>query len=296
MHWHGALAVAATACLAPLVAACGGPTPAAPRAPAVAIVDREGRPLAMEELVARMSAAEVAIIGEIHGHPEGLALAARLFDEVARRADRAALSLEALERDEQASVDAFVAGDVDEAELARRRGGAPLASGHRAMIETARARQLPVIAANAPRRLARQARVEGFDALRALPAAEQALFVIPDPLPGGGYRARFASAMGADHHRADDARVDAFFRAQALWDATMADSITRAIDRGRAPVVHVAGRFHVEHDGGLLQMVRSARPSTRIHSLVMVEAPGDADRDRADAIAFVGPAPRAPEP
>lgn len=292
MRWSGALAVVAAAIVAPGVAACGGPPPAAPRAPAVAIVDREGRPLGVEDVVQRMSAADVALIGEIHGHPGGLALAARLFEEVARGAARAALSLEMLERDQQPALDAFVAGDIDEEELARRRQGAELEPGHRAMIEAARAHHLPVVAANAPRRHARQARVDGFDALRALPPAERGLFSIPDPLPGGGYRTRFASAMGADHHGADDARVDSFFRAQALWDATMADSIARALDRGRAPVVHVAGRFHVEHDGGLLQMVRRARPGARIVTLVMVEAPGGDDPGRADAIAFVGPSPR----
>lgn len=286
--------------VAPLLVACGSPTrdgmrpttPDVARA-AVAIVDREGRPLDEEEVARRMGEADVSLIGEIHGHPRGLALAARLFGRVAVARERAALSLEMLERDHQPAVDAYLAGSIDAAELGGRRG-APLADGHLAMIDAARAHGLPVVAANAPRRYARQARLEGYDALRALPPAEQALFTIPGELPAGSYRARFAVAMGADHEGGDAARIDAFFRAQALWDATMAASIARALEAGRSPVVHVAGRFHVEHDGGLVQMVRR-HGRFDVFTLVVVEAPSGDDRDRADAIAFVGPAePGAP--
>lgn len=296
-----ALLAPVVATLALLLAGCAGSPPArAPDhdAPAVAVVDGEGRPLSFEQTARRMGEADVVLIGEMHGHPAGLTLAARLFERVITSSQRAALSLETLERDEQPAVDAWLGGTLDDAELGRHRGdGATLPDGHRTMLEAARARRRPVIASNAPRRLARQARLEGWDALRALPAAERALFAIPDPPPGGGYRTRFAAAMGGAAHGSppageDDERIDAFFRAQVLWDATMADSIARAHAAGSAPIVHVVGSFHVEHDGGLLQMVRRALPAARVFTVVMVEAPRDDDRGRADAIAYVGPGAR----
>ncbi len=266
------------------------------------MVDGEGRALAIDEVVRRMSAADVALIGEMHGHPRGLALASQLFERVAASSPRAALSLENVERDQQAALDAFVAGAIEEAELARRRGGATLPAEHAAMVATARAHRLVVIAANAPRRHAKQARTEGWDALRALPAEEQAHFTLPQTPPGGGYAARFTAAMGGaashgggghgDPLGADDERVASFYRAQILWDATMADSIARALGAGRAPVVHVVGGFHVEHDGGLVQLLRRARPAARVFTLVVVEAPSDRDRGRADVVAHVGPSPR----
>jgi uncharacterized iron-regulated protein len=280
--------------LAPLLAGCAGAAPPPPPAPpAAAIVDGEGHPIALDEVVRRAVVADVVLLGEVHGHPAGLALAAHLFERIAASGRPAALSLEFMERDEQAALDAYVAGTIDADELARRRReNASFPAGHRAMVDAARARGLPVIAANAPRRHVRKARLEGWDALRALPAAERALFVVPEVMPHQGYAARFAEAMGADPHGAGaDERITAFYRAQLVWDATMADSIVRAIDAQRAPVVHVVGRFHVEHDGGLAQLVRLARPAARMFTLVVAEAPSDDDRGRADAIAYVGPAP-----
>lgn len=293
-----ALLVMAT--LAMVLVGCAGAPPArGPQAdaPAVAVIDGEGRPLSFDRVASGMGEADVALIGEMHGHPAGLALAARLFDRVAATSPRAALSMEFLDRDQQPTIDAWLAGTIDDAELARRRGDATMPHGHRDMLEVARAHRLPVVAANAPRRFARQARRQGWQALLALPPEERSLFAIPDPPPGGAYRARFAAAMGVAAHGPpgadDEQRIDAFFRAQVLWDATMADSIARAHAAGRAPIVHVAGRFHVEHDGGLLQMVRRALPAARVFTVVMVEAPRDDDRGRADAIAYVGPSARA---
>jgi len=266
----------------------------------VTFIDDEGTALSLDEVARRMSAVDVALVGELHGHPAGLETARRLFDRVAKSSPRAALSLEFVERDQQAALDAFLAGQIDEAELTRRRGGTALPSPHQAMIDRARAAGLPVIAANAPRRFARQARLEGWDALRALPYDQRAWFTIPEAMPEGAYRTRFAAAMGmggggdAGHGAPDPAKLDGFFRAQVLWDATMADAIGKTLALPRAPVVHIVGRFHVEHDGGLAQLLRRANPSARIFTLVISEEPEQDDRGRGDVIAFVGSAPAGP--
>ncbi len=260
------------------------------------IVDHRGGTLELEEVARRMSAADVAFIGEMHGHPAGLDLARRIFERVAETSARAALSLEFIERDQQAALDAFAAGEIDEAELVKRRGSL-LPKPHMAMIERARARKLPVVGANAPRRLAKLARIEGWDALRALPEAERALFVIPDAMPSDAYRSRFAAAMGMSdpgegaHGPGDGGKLDGFYRAQVLWDATMADSVGKLLDARRAPVVHVVGKFHVERDGGLVELVRRAHPSARVVTLVIAEEPSDEAQGAGDIVAFVGKAP-----
>lgn len=278
-----------------MAAACGGASHPTVERPVTFIHD-EGTALSFDEVARRMSAVDVALVGELHGHPAGLETARRLFDRVATSSPRAALSLEFLERDEQAALDAYLAGSIDDAELTWRRGGTALPKPHQAMIDRARAAGLPVIAANAPRRFVKQARLEGWDVLRALPDDQRAWFTIPEAMPEGAYRARFAAAMGmgggrdAGHGAPDPAKLDGFFRAQVLWDATMADAIGKALALPRAPVVHVVGRFHVEHDGGLAQLLRRAHPSARIFTIVMSEEPEADDRGRGDVIAFVGPA------
>lgn len=263
----------------------------------MSLVDSHGDTLEFDEAARRMAAADVAFIGEMHGHPAGLDLARRLFDRITETTARAALSLEFVERDQQAALDAYVAGEIDVAELVKRRGS-PLPEPHMEMIDRARSWKLPIVGANAPRRFAKLARIDGWDALRALPEPERALFVIPEAMPSDAYRARFAAAMGmaspgdGSHGPSDGSKLEGFYRAQLLWDATMADSIAALRRAQRAPIVHVVGRFHVEHDGGLAQLVRRAHPAARIVTLVMSEEPSDEEQAAGDVVAFVGKAPK----
>lgn len=256
-----------------------------------------GEPMAAPVVLSRAVGADVVLCGEVHGHPVGLAEVAGLFDEIAARRERAALALEFFERDTQAALDDFVAGRADEAALRERTGRSEgnFPEGHQRMLRRAKAAGLPVIAANAPRRLVKLAR-GGYEALRALPAAEQALFRVPDELPGGRYRTAFFELMGGgahgDPHGA--AGAEGLFRAQALWDATMADSVAKALASGRRPVVLVVGAFHVEWNGGVPQMLARYAPDAKVFTLSAVERAPAAfsaeDRARADALVYVGAA------
>lgn len=86
--------------------------------------------------------------------------------------------------------------------------------------------------------------------------------------------------------------LDGLFRAQLVWDATMARSIADALGRGRAKVVHLAGRFHSDFDGGTVQFLRRYRPGVRV--LVVSLVPADAaelrpeDVGRADVVIYTG--------
>lgn len=256
------------------------------------------RDVALAELAERASQSDVVLIGELHDHPVGLPWAARFFDALAERSFAAApprkpaLAMEFLERDQQPTVDELCRGALDEAGfLARTKlREEPWRLGHGLMVQSARRLGLPVIAANAPRAYTKLARTEGYDALRALPEAERALFAVPEPLPGGRYRDGFAAMMG-EHEGMSPEKIASYFDAQAVWDATMADSVVRALHAGRAPVVLVVGRFHVDHQGGVVQLLRRARPEARLLVVSMIESIEELDRERADVLVEVGPAP-----
>lgn len=57
--------------------------------------------------------------------------------------------------------------------------------------------------------------------------------------------------------------------AQSLWDATMADSIVKALEIHDL-VVHVSGYFHVQQGLGLCEHLRSLRPEVTIQTVVML--------------------------
>lgn len=263
-----------------------------------------GLPLTWDSLVAQAASADAVLIGEMHGHETGLAFASALFEDVvARRPNTACLSMEFFSRDHQVALDDYVAGITEETTFRRAamRSDGNYPSPHRSMVESARERSRPVVAANAPRRYVRLARTDGFDALRALNERQRALVEIPDSLTVGGYRERFYELMSAMAGHMDESEgdpIEPFYRSQNVWDETMADSIADGIDTGCAPIVHVVGKFHVDSEGGLVTRLREMAPSARILTITTVDEWADElveeHADRADIVVYVGPREASP--
>jgi uncharacterized iron-regulated protein len=260
-----------------------------------------------ESVVSASSSVEALVIGENHGHPLGLAFAQELWSDVVSRRDAAVLSMEFFTRDEQSRLDDYLTGLWDEASFlkaTRRTSDAIYPPGHRSMVQTAKARSRPVIAANAPRVYVRTSSRESYERLASLTPEQRRMFRVPDSLPTGRYRADYDALMsdpamashgGPPKQETPDElrkRLDSGFRAQSLWDWTMADSIAKAIDEHGTPVVHVVGRFHSDFRGGLIEALLTIRPGTRVVTVSVVDAWSDslrdADRNRADYVVYVG--------
>ncbi|MBX3383029.1 MAG: ChaN family lipoprotein [Phycisphaeraceae bacterium] len=273
----------------------------------------DGAPVSWEALVASAAGADAVMIGENHGHPLGLAFAAEVWADILEsrpgtNVERGpVLSMEFFNRDEQSRLDDYLTGLWDEAALLKATGRTnPSAypAGHRAMIESAKAAGRPVIAANAPRTYVRAASRESYERLAGLTEDQRRMFRIPDELPTGKYRDDFDAIMwemsrssrgGAPEQPIPDdfrRRLDSSFRAQSLWDWTMAESVARAIDQRGVPVVHVVGRFHSDFAGGLIQALHRLRPHTAVLNISVVNARSDTlrpeDAGRGDFVVYVG--------
>jgi uncharacterized iron-regulated protein len=185
------------------------------------------------------------------------------------------------------------------------------------MVEAAKTKGRPVIAANTTWEIVRFLRGNSYDALRVLTAEQQRLFRIPESEPEGRYRADFDALMtkfiaaehappnkGAKSSSADSgaaqlsdeelrSKLDGRFRAQSLWDWTMAESVVRAVDAGARPVFHVIGRFHSDFRGGTAQAIAKLRPGTKLIVISVVDADStsvrEEDEGRADFVVYVGP-------
>jgi uncharacterized iron-regulated protein len=288
--------------------------PSGVRVPQPVIYLGDGTAVEIGVVIDRMMAADAVLIGENHGHGLGLRTAAELWAMVAAKEPKAALAMEFFERDEQAALDDYLAGITDEAGLraASGRTESNYPPGHRDMVETAKERGLPVIAANAPRRYVRLARLHGFERLRVADGgltAEQARLVrVPEAMPTGAYRRAFESFMsdgkpaaGAEAEAAKS-RVDAMFRSQSVWDWTMGESVARTLATGRRPVVLVVGRFHIDRhegaageDGGTTLALRAMSPGAAVMTITFIDGWPEGgrmraeDRGRADVVVYVGP-------
>lgn len=304
---HLARPIAALVPAALLLAGCQAPKrepdPVEPRTVPFFAGDASGV-IPWERVVANCADAAVVVIGEVHGHPLGLQVAAELFDDVLQLSPRAVLSMEFYERDHQTALDDYVGGIISPEEFDRAtfRNPSNNPPGHRRMVDAARAAGRPIIASNAPRRYARLARTEGFDRLRNLTATQRAHFEIPDALPENAYASRFRAAMTSmsGHGQPGDDAIEGFLRSQTLWDVTMADSIAEATRLG-APVVHVVGRFHAEYGtepgkSGLADAIaQRLQPDQRLLIITVLDADSGQlrveDVGRGHFVVYVGSLP-----
>ena len=277
----------------------GPPAPVPPETLPMFLGD--GTPTDWSELVARARAAEIVVIGEEHDDRNTHALQRALYAAMLDTDETTAVSLEMFERDEQATVDAWLAGDIDTETLVADTNSIDWGGEgawyvyYQPVIDLARNAGAPVIAANAPRRYVRRARPEGYDVLRALPAEERAWFDLPVELDRGPYYQRFAETMRElrKNDELDDDAIDAVFRSQQVWDATMAASVVDGLDQpGTDRVVHLIGRFHSDLEGGTIVEIRKRRPDSDILvvSCVRTSSPGrglDAeDLGRGDVVVY----------
>lgn len=274
----------------------------------------DGQGMRWTDLLEAADWAEIIIIGEQHDDAMGHAFQLALMEDTLERWPKTRLSMEMLERDHQLLVDDYLDGYMSQ-ETFVRRAGISRWGGHEGawnewfqpIVDAARDARTRVIAANAPRRFVRLARTHGYGYLRSMSRERQAYFDLPQRLPHGAYRERFDDIMRemrghsdvendgdertVTHPVRDDA-IEAMFRSQMMWDATMARSIVRARPSRDRKIVHLVGRFHIDFEGGLVAEIRRIRPASRLLTISMspqdTSALHEADENRADIVVYTG--------
>lgn len=302
-----ASALSATLAASLLLTGCAAPmklTPAeqlarAPHPTALSIFDgTTGARISWADTLDRVAKADAVFVGETHDDAVAHALEHALVDAFIATHTRPAVSLEFLERDEQAKTDAYLRGElaldafVDETKSRHWAGDETWIAWYQPMIDSARRAKASVVAANAPRTYVSRARTDGYDALKSLSAEERALFEIDESISrdgdwerlkalivdmrGGGARGATGGGSGetsdADAVVTDD-EVDTFHRAQRVWDRTMGLSASRAQNAG-FKVIHCVGAFHIGQRLGTVAQFAAACPSASI--IVIDLVPSDA--------------------
>src|SRR5690625_119641 len=230
-----------------------------------------------------LAEAEVVYFGELHNDSVTHEVQRALLEALGERSESVILSLEMFERDVQPLLDSYLAGEISEAEfLAGSRPWSNYPTDYRPLVELARERGWPVLAANVPRPLAAEVARGGLDTLRALDPAERALVAEEIICPRDGYYERFVEVMG-EHPGMDDAMVTRFYEAQCIKDETMAESIVATLSAHPGTlIVHMNGAFHSDFGQGVPERVERRRSGTRalILTALPVADPAAASADR----------------
>ncbi len=259
-----------------------------------------GAPIDWSTVVLRANEVDVVLFGEEHDDPFAHALQRSLLESMLDESDRTALSMEMLERSEQDVVDRWANGEIDRETFMEETGAGSWGgvegwiAWYQPILDEGRRGRARIVAANAPRKFVRSARIDGYEALEALAPEDRSLFDLPTSLEQGGYWTRFRDTM-RDYRGDDveDAEIIATFRSQMTWDSTMAGSIATAFDREDVErILHLAGRFHIDLEGGTVRELRRLRPEASIMTVSCVRAGLDADVlsdddvDRADIVIY----------
>lgn len=305
---------AATACTAalllPTAMVAQAPTPS--YVPHRVILTKKQRVEDFEAMAAELAQADVVFFGEQHDDPATHRMQLALLEAIGRRRDQVVLSLEMFERDVQPQVTAYAAGQLGEEEfLAGSRPWPRYATDYRGLVELAKARGWPVIAANVPRPMASAVSRAGLAYLETIPADRRAHAASQLSCPeNDDYAKRFLATMegmptnhggGPEDPEAARQTLLRIYQAQCVKDETMAESIAAAWSPGTL-VVHMNGAFHSDFHLGTVSRVKSRLPKGSRIAVVTGMPVADldavdrkAEKKRGDWLVYVlKPTPPAP--
>jgi uncharacterized iron-regulated protein len=231
------------------------------------IYDAKGNLATIDQIIESLSKAEVIFLGENHDDAVAHHLQAEIFKKSFERygkTRRIALSLEMFERDVQIVLDEYLQNLITENHfLLSSRPWNNYKTDYRPLVEFAKANNLPVIAANAPRRYVNMVSRGGRDALNNLsPEAKRWLAPLPFGEPSRGYADKFRALMKGAPEAAG--RLENILSSQTLWDATMAYWISEFLRTEKNPlVIHLNGGFHSESRLGAVEHLFRYSPKSR---------------------------------
>ncbi|MCS0029076.1 ChaN family lipoprotein [Vibrio alginolyticus] len=221
-----------------------------------------GEHIALSELPKELQQADVILIGEWHTHAGVHRFQTDMLKQLSSYDRPLALSMEQFTRDKQPVVDAYLRGEIGEQYLMKQANAWPnYESDYRPLVEFAKQKNLPVIAANAPKGIVRCIGRQGIDYVNKLDDEQRTFIAESINTASSPYKEKFMASM----HHGKPEQTEKQFAAQVTWDETMAESIVNYLNaKPGAQVVHVAGKFHTEQGLGTATSILSRNPSLKV--------------------------------
>ncbi len=253
--------------------------------PAYLIFDKEGKKVDYKEMIQSALNCDVVFFGELHDNPIchwlELEVATSLFD--AKKADLM-MGSEIFETDNQLIVNEYVEKKIKASSFeAEAKLWKNYKSDYRALLNYARDHQIPFIATNVPRRYASKVNASGFEALDSVSREAKSYFA-PMPIQFDAeldcYKKMLekdtsATATGSTHSSLNTAK------AQALKDATMANSIAEAWKKGKL-FYHINGSYHSDNFESIIWHLKHYKKNLKILTISTIEKKGDLVPDSSE--------------
>ncbi|WFB49095.1 ChaN family lipoprotein [Vibrio coralliilyticus] len=230
--------------------------------------------------------ADIILVGEWHTHSGVHRFQTDLVKALVSQGHNVAVSMEQFSRDSQDIVNQYLAGEIGEQTLIKNASAWPnYESDYRALVELAKANQVDVIAANAPKPIVRCIGRQGVGYLDKLSPEQRANVAEKVNVASSPYKDKFMASM----HHGKPEQTEKQFAAQVTWDETMAESMTRYLEQNPSKqIIHIAGKFHIENGLGTKTSILSRKPDLRV---VVITPTGDVISESDDYQLEVLPPP-----
>lgn len=235
------------------------------------VYDSKGNPATLLQLIDELEKYDVIFLGEMHDDSVGHALQFEIFKSAIEKYSinrKITLSMEMFERDVQMVVNEYLAGLITEKKfMDDSRPWGNYKTDYRPLVELAKEKKYPVIAANAPRRYVNMVSRGGRATLNGLSKeAKEFLPPLPYAKASEAYSKKFKSLMGG----APEAQMglDNILDSQSLWDAGMAYNVSQAMVK-TGMLVHLNGAFHTENRLGTVEHLLKYKPKAKILVVTM---------------------------
>ncbi|HNN78527.1 MAG TPA: ChaN family lipoprotein [Leptospiraceae bacterium] len=210
-----------------------------------------GKEISYESIAEKLNPVDVLIIGEEHddkkGHEEKLKLIRYLSERFTF-----VISMEMFERDQQIILNEYLAGLIDDKIFQTDLKLWNNYDDYKPIVQYARENKISILAANAPRRYVRILARNGLEEMYKFPSLSRKFFApiyTIEKYRQENYEHKIFGSLAS--HGKDTIGLKNMILAQNLWDATMADSILKVLDKKMTKIIHINGRFHSDEYMGV---------------------------------------------
>lgn len=233
--------------------------------------NKKGKEVKFDKIVNDLAGYDIVLFGEHHNnsinHWLQLQLTKALYD---KKKSNLVLGAEMFERDNQSQLNNYLSGKLDEKVLKdSMRLWNNFNTDYKPLVDFAKEKKLNFIATNIPRRYASIVAKKGLDSLNTVTQEEKKYMMklpVEVTLDTPGYP-EMMEMMG--DHAGPNAMN--FVAAQAVKDATMAESILRNWKHGKL-ILHYQGDFHSKQYGGIFWYLKKTNPDLKIAVISVFES------------------------
>jgi len=227
--------------------------------------------LPLEDFFEALMGYEIIFVGEEHNSSVTHEAELLILTALAEKDPTLVLALEMFERDVQDTLDAYLGGAMAEEEfLELARPWPNYEKDYRPLVELAKMNNIPVVAANIPRRAAAAVAMAGDISSEVV--GEDSIY-LPSTfhLDSDEYWKRFKVAVKGMPHQGPMGRMnsDALYKAQVLKDAVMAASLEPVLNHR---ILFFCGHFHSDYHLGIPYQLQKNHPELKVAVVAMASS------------------------